>query len=228
MMSEAGRVPPQTWAVIPALNEQASVDAVLRGVAEAGMRSVVVDDGSTDRTGEIAKDLADVCLRHERPQGYAAALATGMRALAERSDVCWVVTLDADGQLDPHEAAATVRQAEAAGATVFIGRRARPPRLIERIAAPLFRRIFGIEDPFCGMKAFRADVLRRYLDYAGKHVNLALSVKAVRAGERLYQAPVELALRAAGRSSFGSPRGQLKLARALVATLFMGLCTGPQ
>jgi glycosyltransferase involved in cell wall biosynthesis len=228
MMSDAARAPRQTWAVIPALNEQQSLESVLRGVAEAGMHSIVVDDGSTDRTGEIARGLADVCLRHERARGYGLALAAGMHMLAERADVSWVVTLDADGQLDPREAAAAIRRAEAAGATVCIGRRARPPRLVERIAAPIFRHMFGIEDPFCGMKAFRADVLRRHLEYAGAHVNLALCVKAVRAGERLYQTPVQLALRVAGRSSFGGARGQLKLVRAVVATLFMGLSTGPQ
>src|SRR5438876_10356662 len=98
-MSEASAL--GIWAVIPALNEQDTLEAVLREVQAAGMRSLVVDDGSTDATGAIAQRLASLWLRHERPRGYAAALASGMRLLAQREDLSWVVTLDADGQLDP-------------------------------------------------------------------------------------------------------------------------------
>jgi glycosyltransferase involved in cell wall biosynthesis len=211
------------WTVIPALNEQDTLESVLRDVQAAGMRSLVVDDGSSDATGDIARKLASLWLRHERSQGYAAALASGMRMLAARDDVSWVVTLDADGQLDPRDAASVVRDADSGGAALAIGIRGRPPRLLERIAASLFRAAFGIRDPFCGMKAFRVDVLKRYLSYAGAHINLALPVKAVLSGERLHQAPVRLSSRAGGKSRFGSPRGQLKLARAIVGALLLGL-----
>jgi glycosyltransferase involved in cell wall biosynthesis len=212
------------WALIPALNEEASLPTVLQAVRAAGMKSLVVDDGSTDRTGELASAQADLCVRHgvRQGRGYALALASGMKALAERGDVAWVVTLDADGQLSAADASALVAGARAAGATVAIGVRSSKPTLSERTAAVLYAMTFGIRDPFCGMKAFSIEVLRRHLGWAGRYVNLALPVRAVAAGAPLYQMPIALSLRLSGRSAFRSLRSQLRLFGAALAALTMG------
>jgi glycosyltransferase involved in cell wall biosynthesis len=217
-MSEA-----RVWAVIPALNEQASLAAVLEAARAEGLRTLVVDDGSTDDTPAIAGRLADHCLRHPQSRGYASALASGMVTLAWRDDVTWAVTLDADGQLDPRDAVALVRGAQQSGAAVAVGIRERPPRVLERIAAALCRTVFGIADPFCGVKAVRIDTLRRYRTYAGRNVNLALVVKALLGGDKLHQAPVRSAPRLDGASRFGSLGGNLRMIKALLTVLAMRL-----
>lgn len=214
------------WAVIPALNEQATLASVLEAARAQGLRTLVVDDGSTDDTSAIARRMADQHVRHEKPHGYAGALASGMVTLARRSDVSWVVTLDADGQLDPRDALALVRGAQHAGAAVAIGIRERPPRILERAAAAVCRAVFGIADPFCGVKAIRIDTLQRYKGYAGRNVNLALAVQAMLGGEELHQAPVRSAPRVAGASRFGSAAVNLRLVKAVLTVLLMRLRHG--
>jgi len=216
----------QVWAVIPALNEQATLASVLEAARAQGLRTLVVDDGSTDDTSGIAKRLADECVRHAAPHGYAGALASGMVTLARRDDVAWAVTLDADGQLDPKDAAALVRGAEQAGAAVAVGIREYPPRLLERAGATLCRAVFGIADPFCGVKAVRIDTLRRYKGYAGRNVNLALVVQALLGGDKLHQAPVGSAPRVDGASRFGSLGVNLRMIKAILTVLAMRVRPG--
>ena len=69
----------------------------LDGIDEIGW--VVVDDGSTDNTGELAAQRGAVVVRHDRPRGVGAAFRSGLtRSLRLNADI--IVTLDADGQFD--------------------------------------------------------------------------------------------------------------------------------
>ena len=92
---------PQVFVVIPAYNEAQRLGAVLDDLARAGCSIVVVDDGSTDRTAEVARRHGCYVLRHSFNRGQGAALQTGMTfALREGAHI--IVTFDADGQ---HQAA---------------------------------------------------------------------------------------------------------------------------
>src|SRR4051812_26591243 len=95
--------------VIPAYNEEDSVDAILKScldaravlIKEAGLSAVevlIVDDGSRDKTQEKARRWTEAKLVvHERNKGYGAALMTGFRA----SSGGLLSFLDADGTCDP-------------------------------------------------------------------------------------------------------------------------------
>jgi glycosyltransferase involved in cell wall biosynthesis len=91
--------------VVPAHNEEALIEATLQGIPGFVDRVFVVDDGSTDATGERAASFGDrrvEVLRHERNQGVGAAIVTGYRrALAERVDATAVMA--GDNQMDPDE-----------------------------------------------------------------------------------------------------------------------------
>jgi glycosyltransferase involved in cell wall biosynthesis len=88
--------------VIPAFNEARTIRDIARRSLQQCDKVFVIDDGSTDGTGEALKGLPVVLLRHEVNRGKAAALWTGFAsALAEGTDV--VVTLDGDGQHRPED-----------------------------------------------------------------------------------------------------------------------------
>lgn len=81
--------------IIPALNEEAGIAAVLDRVQALNPRPeiIVVDDGSTDNTGEIAQSKGATVIRHPAPGGYGRSLKDGIRAAT--NDV--IVITDADG-----------------------------------------------------------------------------------------------------------------------------------
>ncbi|MDN5319832.1 MAG: hypothetical protein PWP49_252 [Thermococcaceae archaeon] len=86
----------KTLIVIPAYNEELTIGSVVALAKKYG-DVLVVDDGSKDRTSEIAQNAGAIVIRHDVNKGKGAALKTGFGyALANGYDV--VVTLDADGQ----------------------------------------------------------------------------------------------------------------------------------
>jgi glycosyltransferase involved in cell wall biosynthesis len=91
------------WIVIPAYNEARTI----RGLAQAALalcvRVLVVDDGSSDATGEQLQDLPLTLLRHPVNLGKAAALRSAFAHALARGAMC-VVTIDGDGQHDPRDA----------------------------------------------------------------------------------------------------------------------------
>lgn len=89
-----------TVAIIPCLNEAAAIGAVVRQLHEHVGRVLVVDDGSTDTTAEIAEAVGAVVERHSIPKGKGAALAAGWMNAAN-SGAVWALLLDGDGQHDP-------------------------------------------------------------------------------------------------------------------------------
>lgn len=90
----------RTIAVIPAYNEESRLGKVITEVLPFVDRVVVVDDASSDRTAELAKEAGAVVVRHRINRGQGAALKTGTRA-ALRLGAHVIVHMDADGQHDP-------------------------------------------------------------------------------------------------------------------------------
>jgi len=100
------------WVVIPAYNEERNIGRVIDSLRAEGWRNLlVVDDGSSDRTAEIARRKGAEVLVHQKNLGLGAALRSGFRrALELGADA--VVTFDADGQ---HDAKDVRRLVEALG-----------------------------------------------------------------------------------------------------------------
>jgi len=92
-----GNGPFRIVALIPAYNEERFIGSVVLKARRYADAVIVVDDGSTDATGEIARAAGATVVRHEHNRGKGAALNTGLRkarALAPEA----IVTLDGDGQ----------------------------------------------------------------------------------------------------------------------------------
>ncbi|OZB61476.1 MAG: dolichyl-phosphate mannose synthase [Lysobacterales bacterium 14-68-21] len=88
---------PRWCVLIPCLNEEAAIEAVVRSVLALGAPVIVIDDGSDDRTPEIVAGLPVTLLRHGSRQGKGEALRSGFRE-ALRQGYQAVLTMDGDGQ----------------------------------------------------------------------------------------------------------------------------------
>ncbi len=95
--------------IIPALNEEATIKSVIEKIAKVDFPKevsqttvVVIDDGSTDKTSQLAQQVGALVVRHTKNRGAGAAFKTGLdQALTLNVDlVCFI---DADGQFNPHD-----------------------------------------------------------------------------------------------------------------------------
>lgn len=188
--------------VIPAFNEVETIAVVISSVLEAGYEAVVVDDGSTDGTGEQARAAGAMVVPHPENRGYDAALATGLRRAAALADV--VVTLDADAQHDPSAIASLVDPIVAGDADMSVGIRPRLPRFSERLFARHGRARHAIPDPLCGMKALRSTLIvdnERALDRPS--IGCGMVMACQRSGARVTSVPIPVRERV-GSSRFGT------------------------
>jgi glycosyltransferase involved in cell wall biosynthesis len=156
---------------LPSHNEEGNVERVVASfLAELPKVSqryevVVVDDGSRDRTGEIADRLAAQnpsvqAVHHAKNLGYGGAVNTGLRSGTQP----FLLLCDGDGQFDPAEMSKLTSMID--DYDVVIGRRARrADNIVRRINGKawttLSRTLFGlhITDMDCGFKLFRRDAV---------------------------------------------------------------------
>ena len=125
--------PAALWTLIPAYNAEGSIAAVVHKVRTSGGSAsvLVVDDGSTDATGSEAERAGAIVLRHAANRGKGAALQTGFAYVLAHGGQT-VMTLDADGQHDPAEAAKLLAAAAAHPGSLIIGVRSFDPALMPR------------------------------------------------------------------------------------------------
>lgn len=153
-----------TYIVIAAYNEGQVLADVIRGVLQRYPNVVVVDDGSTDDTYDVARGVAPHVLRHPVNRGQGAALQTGI-TFALHSGAQYVVTFDADGQHQPanidHLLAPLVAgKSEIALGSRFLGEAAvNMPRMRSLLlrGGVLFTRVFSgvaLTDTHNGFRAF--------------------------------------------------------------------------
>lgn len=124
----------KTVAIIPAYNEEKTIAEVLNGTRLFVDEIIVVDDGSSDRTAQIAKSKNVIVVSHVINRGLGAAIQTGFETAKKlKADI--VITLDADGQHDPSEISKFI-QAINQGADVVIG-----SRMLNKGGMPWYRRV---------------------------------------------------------------------------------------
>lgn len=124
------------YIIIPAFNEKQVIGRVIREIRTRGYHHVVVvDDGSTDGTGEEARRAgATVVLRHRLNRGKGAAVKTGMEA-AKRLGADSVITFDGDGQHDAKDIA-LIEEKISSGYDVVLG-----SRFLQHQNVPFYKRV---------------------------------------------------------------------------------------
>lgn len=188
--------------VIPALNAEPTVGAVVRGALEHLDEVVVVDDGSTDATAARAREAGARVLVHPRNFGKGRALATAFEDLFSRGFDA-VITLDADGQHRPDQIPRFLA-AVGGDADLILGSRAhlfhrmaRVRRTSNRLSSRAISGVAGIRlaDVQTGFRLYK----RRLVEAAGLpeprfEAESAIVVRAVRLGFRVEAVPIEMDL----------------------------------
>ncbi|MBM4046630.1 MAG: glycosyltransferase family 2 protein [Planctomycetes bacterium] len=189
--------------VIPALNEEDGIGATLDAVHEAMRQAnvtadvVVVNDGSTDRTAEIAAAKGARVLSFKRNRGYGAALKAGFEN-AKYSTLC---CLDADGTYPPAEIPKLLAHLHESDADMIVGSRllgssGGMPLIrkignigLARIASFLLRtRIYDLTS---GMRVFRRETYEHLLPLSDDlDFTLNMTMRAVPAGLKLEEVPI--------------------------------------
>jgi glycosyltransferase involved in cell wall biosynthesis len=198
--------------VLPCLNEQGALPWVLSRVP-AGFRAIVVDNGSTDGSAEIARELGAVVVREER-RGFGAAAHAGL--LSATAD--FVAFCDCDGSLDPAELPELLSHVLAGTADLVLGSR-RPQRgswpLHARVAnivlAWRLRRLTGepVSDLGPMRVARRTALLSLALQDRRSGYPLEMFLKASLRGWTIREIPVGYAPRTGKSKVTGTVRGTL-------------------
>ena len=188
-------------AVLPALNESATIFKI---VSEVRILAdvVVVDDGSTDGTGELAKEAGANVVTHSNNLGYDKALESGLLWAAAQG-YQYAVTCDADGQHCAETIALFMRELEK-GAELVVGVRDRTQRWSEKLFCLISTKLWNIQDPLCGMKGYRLDLVDS-VDCINTYTSIGteLCIRAARSGCCIRQVNVPTTERV-GASRFGS------------------------
>lgn len=147
-------------ALIPAYQaERTIVDVVSRTRRRVG-RCIVVDDGSRDRTGELARRAGAELITHASNRGKGAALRSGLMYLRDE-EFTYCIVLDADGQHDPNEIPKLVDAARRLNADIVCGTRMGDPkdmpwlrRVTNRVMSRITSKLCGItlSDTQCGYR----------------------------------------------------------------------------
>jgi glycosyltransferase involved in cell wall biosynthesis len=219
---------PRIGAVIPALDEERSIGRVVERLRGQEMLNniVVVDNGSTDGTGDIARRAGANVVREER-RGYGYACKAGVLA-ARDAEV--IVLLDGDAADDPDDLPRLLEPLLDREADLVVGSRTLGSRepgsmtlqqvLGNRLAAWLMRNIYDVRISDMGpFRAIRRDDLlaldMREMTYGW---SAEMMVKAARAGYRYREVPVRYHRRIGVSKVGGTLRGSLKAGWCIIST----------
>jgi glycosyltransferase involved in cell wall biosynthesis len=204
-------VPLRAACVVPAYNAGETLEQVIEGVRQTvpRVRVVVIDDGSTDQTREVADRVADDVVGFDQNRGKGAALRAGFEAaLAERCST--VMTIDADGQHDPAFAPALFSALTRVDVVIGVRKRNGSDmpayrRLSNALASAAVSACTGrrFADSQSGFRAVRAEVLRR-IEPAGDRYEYETDflIQAARGGWRIGTVPVSTLYGEWARSHF--------------------------
>lgn len=199
--------------VIPAFNEASSIAQVVRGASCYG-HVIVVDDGSTDETADLARSSGATVVSHPRNRGYDSALNSGF-IKADEMGFTTVITLDADGQHEPFILSKFI-ESISSGAEVVVGTRSRKQRISEYLFSIYTSVRYGIKDPLCGLKAYNIRLYRALGHFDSyESIGSELAIFAFANGWQTSQISFETQKRKDQSRFGGSLSANLKILRSL-------------
>lgn len=191
-----------TAVIVPAYNAERHLESVIRGLFAhfPPERVIVVDDGSTDRTGALARRLGTVTVTHRRNRGKGRALMSGIRK-ARDMGATWAITIDADGQHDPAEIPKFLEKLRSTGAEIIVGNRMSDTRFMPRIRCFSNRLTsfvlsarsgLKIPDSQNGYRLLNLELFERISLVTSRYeTESEILIKAAKEGARVESVPVE-------------------------------------
>lgn len=202
--------------ILPVLDERDALPWVLARFP-AGYRPLVVDNGSTDGSGDVAAALGATVVREERP-GFGAACFAGLSA-ASADLVCF---MDCDASMDPGELPAVAGPVQRGEADLVLGTRRLSPgsmALHQRVGNRAVVRGLGVRDLGPMRAARREALLALGIEDRRFGWPLEMVVRARRAGWRIAETEVSYRPRAGRSKVTGTVRGTLRTVRDMRAVL---------
>lgn len=220
----------KTTLIIPALDEEDAIGAVLQSIDRELINQIIVgDNGSRDATARIATGLG-VRVVYVPERGYGAACAGALAEMSDDTEL--VVFMDADGSDDPEEMAALMAPILKGEAELVIGSRALG--VVERgaltpqqrfgnwLATRLIARLYGYR--YTDLGPFRA-ISRELLDRIGMRDRrfgwtAEMQIRAAQLGAGIVEIPVRYRRRAGRSKISGTIRGVLQAGFWILYTIF--------
>ncbi len=161
------------WIIIPAFEEEEMIGKVIEGLKKKGFENIlVIDDGSEDRTADIAESKDAEVVKHEENRGLGAAIRTGLdKARSKNADI--VITFDADGQHDPAEVQKLIDALEDSDFVVGVRDRSQMPlnKRFGNAYLDYITHLFGgpLTDSQSGLRGFGKKALEKINIYSNRY-----------------------------------------------------------
>ncbi|MDI6591893.1 MAG: glycosyltransferase family 2 protein [Patescibacteria group bacterium] len=190
--------------IVPVYNEKITILEILRRIGNVNLEGiekeiVIVDDGSTDGTREILKNLENkyTIIYHQKNRGKGAAIRSGV--LHASGNI--ILIQDADLELDPKDYPRLLSPILEGKAKITYGSRFQPNNpyfyLTHYFGVKFLSRLTNLfygsklTDVYCGYKAFRSDVLKNLkLESKRFEIEEELTIKALKKGYQILEVPI--------------------------------------
>jgi glycosyltransferase involved in cell wall biosynthesis len=205
--------------IIPAFNEAETIFNVINEIHGLGFEVIVVDNGSNDKTLEIAKEQKAITFSHQENKGYESALNTGIH-ISIKKGFDFAITYDADDQFNPKDLIMYVNHQEKNNADVVVGIRNYRNRFSEYLLVLYGKLRYNLSDPLCGMKLYRLDMVKNHLPFDSfKLVGMEMVFRLIDEGCNFVQLPIKIKKRK-NPSRFGASfSGEIAILRSLVRAI---------
>lgn len=176
--------------IMPAYNEERNIENTLslipKNISE-NLEVIVIDDGSTDKTSEIAERYGATIIKHPTNKGNGAAIQTGIEYCRHNKSAITII-IDADGQHEPRYIKKFIKPIVEDGYDYVIGNRFRyhyDMRLVKKVCSRVMSAIISftlgqkISDPTMGYRAISAKVLKYLYFESNYSITLEMLFKIV-------------------------------------------------
>lgn len=217
---------------IPAYNEEVAIGSVVARAKVYADKVIVVDDGSKDKTAEVARLVGAEVITHEKNGGYGAAIRTCF-SVAKKYNADVMVIIDADGQHSPSDIPLLVEEMKLSGADIVIG-----SRFLNGNAAkdniPAYRKVgmkvldtatamgsgVNVTDTQSGFRAYSRNAIRKIqLGDTGMGAGSEILIKAAEQNLKISEAQIKVRYDIKGTSSKGPVSHGLSVLHSIIGLI---------